>query len=176
LLVRKQAGLVDQIGQHYFEFAGPSAILPLQLPPLEAINDVLLQAIAAEDAGDFAAAAAHYRQAIALDEGDAVLHFNLGNVLAELGDATAQTEYERSVELDPQFADAWNNLGRLLLQRGDKATAERALRTALACEPGHELAAGNLRELKHRSSRSNDPNRWQLRLVGGVDDGEELDH
>ena len=49
---------------------------------------------------------------------------------------------------DPTFANLYNTLGVLYRHRGAQAEAERALRAALALDPGNEHVAGNLAGLQ----------------------------
>lgn len=51
-------------------------------------------------------------------------------------------------EQDPTFANLYNTLGVLYRHRGALPEAERALRTALALDPGNEHVAGNLAGLQ----------------------------
>jgi tetratricopeptide (TPR) repeat protein len=64
-----------------------------------------------EDAENWAEAEAAYSRALAIDPGDAVLHFNLGNVLIRLGDpGAAASQYRTALRLDPDLVEAANNL------------------------------------------------------------------
>jgi 4-amino-4-deoxy-L-arabinose transferase-like glycosyltransferase/Tfp pilus assembly protein PilF len=57
-------------------------------------------------------------------EGDAAIHYNLGNGLAEEGKRErAKESFERAVELDPAFWQAWFNLGTMRAVTGDMAGA-----------------------------------------------------
>ena len=81
------------------------------------------------EAGDAAAAVAHYRAALHSDGRNATAAFNLGVALEDLGQpAEAERAYQDALALDPASADAHFNLARLCEQRGDKPGAVRHLR------------------------------------------------
>ena len=53
-------------------------------------------------------------------EGDAAIHYNLGNAYAEAGDKKrALTAFERAVAEDPEYWQAWLNLGGVKAALGD---------------------------------------------------------
>jgi tetratricopeptide (TPR) repeat protein len=69
------------------------------------------------DAGDFADAEDHYRQAVAIFPDNPYIHYNYANLFARHGDLTnAVAEYENAVALDPGYSDAYNNLGAMLMK------------------------------------------------------------
>ena len=58
-------------------------------------------------------------------EGDAAIHYNLGNAYAEAGDKKrALTAFERAVAEDPEYWQAWLNLGGVKAALGDLAGGE----------------------------------------------------
>lgn len=64
------------------------------------------------------AALAHYDQALALEPGWAVVHFNRGVALRKLGrDEEALASYDRALALDPTHAEAHCNRANLLMLR-----------------------------------------------------------
>ncbi|MBS1188067.1 MAG: repeat-containing protein [Burkholderiaceae bacterium] len=76
-----------------------------------------------------------FRQAIAVNPGSSLVHFNLAAILSESGqDIEALPHHERTVNLSPRQPDAWVNYGRCLnnLERYDEALAcfEKALQIA----------------------------------------------
>lgn len=87
-------------------------------------------------AGDFAAAAAAYREALRLDSEDAAAWSNLGYVLCCAGrpDAAARA-CKRAIAIDPTMQTAHANLGAALLSLEDPAAAEDAYRRALRLAP-----------------------------------------
>jgi len=57
-------------------------------------------------------------------EGDAAIHYNLGNGFAEEKEAErAKEAFERAVALDPEYWQAWFNLGTMRAVTGDMAGA-----------------------------------------------------
>ncbi len=93
----------------------------------------LRQAVALEDAGHDAEAAAAYRQVLTADPGSAVAWTDLGNAESAQGhDREAESAYRRALALDPDAPDAANNLAWLLLAAGDRLDeAERLARHAV---------------------------------------------
>ncbi len=74
-------------------------------------KDLLKQAYAYEEAGDFEAALEACEAAIERDPLLAEAHNLWGILLEALGDPSAAlAAYEKAVELDPEFAEAANNL------------------------------------------------------------------
>ena len=58
-------------------------------------------------------------------EGDAAIHYNLGNAYAEAGDKKrALAAFERAVAEDPEYWQAWLNLGGVKAALGDLAGGE----------------------------------------------------
>jgi len=75
--------------------------------------------------GKAAEAVALYRS---VDDPDAIVLFNLGVALEDLGQAEeAMSAYERALALDDTLADAHHNLGQLLLAAGERQRALRHL-------------------------------------------------
>jgi predicted O-linked N-acetylglucosamine transferase (SPINDLY family) len=95
-----------------------------------------------EDSGDFAAAEARYREAIAAAPSYPRAHINLGNALHKLGrleDAAAS--HRAALDFDPDYAGAHFNLGTVLVQLGDNTLAKRHLERALEKNPAMTDAA-----------------------------------
>ena len=83
-------------------------------------------------------------RALQVDPGNAPAHFNLGNVLADLGrHQEAIASYDRSIALDPAGAEAHNNRGNALsiLKQPDAAIA--AFERAIAINPTYAEAFNN---------------------------------
>ena len=58
-------------------------------------------------------------------EGDAAIHYNLGNAYAEAGDKErALAAFERAVAEDPEYWQAWLNLGGVKAALGDLSGGE----------------------------------------------------
>lgn len=105
-----------------------------------------LQAYAHQECGDFDSAIEGYEESLALDNGQARVHNNLGNVYKNLGrleDAVAA--YREAIDHDAGMAEAHLNLGTTLYQlTGDTAQAIAHCRTALERRPSFAEASLNL--------------------------------
>jgi predicted O-linked N-acetylglucosamine transferase (SPINDLY family) len=76
---------------------------------------------------------------------DALAHFNLGNLLRELGQLEpAAAAYDQAIALAPRFAQAHSNLGRVQHLRGELDAALASYRRALELEPQRAEAHSNL--------------------------------
>ena len=78
------------------------------------------------------------RTLIALNPGNAVGHFVLGQILqyGKRDLKSAESQYRRTTELNPRFTLAMNNLGYILRDRGDAAGAEQLFRRTVEVDPG----------------------------------------
>ncbi len=85
-------------------------------------------------------------------DGDARVHYNLGNTLGDEGRfAEAAGEYRRAIALAPSLMPAHANLGRALMLGGDVDGAVREYEAAVALEPGNARLRAMLDEArKHR--------------------------
>jgi predicted negative regulator of RcsB-dependent stress response len=99
--------------------------------------DALRAAVALEDEGKFADAAARYREIVALHPASIVGWTNLGNAERQLGHtAEAERAFRKAIEADSTGArDALNNLAWLLYEEKRLDEAEPLARKAVA-EPG----------------------------------------
>ena len=98
--------------------ATPATPLPPAADPPEA-QQLLEQGQALEDAGQPAAAATLYLQAMALCPHSARIALNLGNALAAQGKLEdAATRYQEALRLEPGYGAAHANLGQLHLTLG----------------------------------------------------------
>src|SRR5579875_3882161 len=96
----------------------------------------------ARDAGEWALAARHYREALARDPGNAAIWTQYGRALKEAGNLQeAEKAYRRSLELDARIADTHLQLGHLLQMRGRKDDAAKCYFRALALDPATPPAA-----------------------------------
>ena len=103
-----------------------------------------LQAKAAMDQGDFAAARKLLRQAVEIDPQDAALWFHLGVSCAELKeDDEAIAAWEHARALAPRQADTYFNLGLLYWRKGDISKAKEAYRMGLTHRPKEPGALEN---------------------------------
>ena len=76
-------------------------------------------------AGKFAEAESHYRQALP-GRPTAETHNGLGFVLARQGRADeAVAEFRKAIDIDPKFTPAYNNLADTLVQQGKLEEAEQ---------------------------------------------------
>jgi tetratricopeptide (TPR) repeat protein len=76
------------------------------------------------------------RDALERSPNDPMLHDNLGQLLAALGDDSgAVAQFTRVTEIWPHHPTAFNNVGLLLQKQGKDVEAERYFRLALARQP-----------------------------------------
>jgi tetratricopeptide (TPR) repeat protein len=96
-------------------------------------------------AGNFTQAAATYRDAIASDPDEPLLHYKLSKALDRLhDDAGEEAELQQAIRLDPNLAEAQNQLGYLAARGGDPARAETFFRAAVQASPSYVVAWVNL--------------------------------
>ena len=107
-----------------------------------------------EDRGEFEAALAQYRQAVAAAPGYPRTHMNVGNALRRLARRDeAIAAQQEAIRCDARYAPARFNLGLLLLDDGDPVGAERELAQALRLQPDMFQAAVVLAELFETQGR-----------------------
>jgi tetratricopeptide (TPR) repeat protein len=115
-------------GGHWAMIAGD----PSQLP-VSADNDAILDAAAALERVDAAAARRTYQALVLRSPGSFGAWMGLGNSAAARGDIdAAAVAFARASELDPGRGEAWNNLASVLAARGELAPARAAIAHALA--------------------------------------------
>jgi tetratricopeptide (TPR) repeat protein len=118
-------------------------LLPLHGPDIDA-DEAFARAEASEQEGDLNSARRWYELAARLDENDAVIPFNLGNVLDELGRSReAEIAYRQAIVRSPDLADAWFNLGVLQEKIGRQEEALSSYERAFAVEPTYADALHN---------------------------------
>lgn len=102
------------------------------IAPKDPAADALRAAVALEDAGKYADAAAAYRQ-ILTDHPDSVLAWtDLGNAEMQLGDRKqAEESFRKALAIDGTSADALNNLAWLLYQEQRLDEAEQLAHRAV---------------------------------------------
>jgi arylsulfatase A-like enzyme/Flp pilus assembly protein TadD len=115
--------------------------------------------VLAEEAGDAAAAAAHYRRAVDLAPSHFQARFNLGLLYGGLGRAAEQQEqWEAAIAANPDFVRGYYFLAKLLMDRGgDLTRAEELTRAGLARDERHvagPLGYYLLADLLNRQGRS----------------------
>ena len=87
------------------------------------------------------------QKAAELLPGDAVAHYNLGNILHERGRLNeAEASYRRALQIEPDGADMHTNLGKTLQDMGRIEEAGASYRRALQIKPDHAEAHNNLGE------------------------------
>jgi pentatricopeptide repeat protein len=92
-------------------------------------------AVTCVQAGHFADAESHYRQALP-GRPTAATHNGLGFVLARQGRTDeAVAEFRKAIDLDPKFTPAYNNLADMLAQQGKLEEAEQYYKRSLAEKP-----------------------------------------
>lgn len=86
-----------------------------------------------------------YRAALAVTRDNAIIAYNLANLLADRGALDeAVTYYMDAIRIDPDFAEPYVNLGNALRKLGRPAEALAHYRNALRIEPGSALALNDL--------------------------------
>jgi tetratricopeptide (TPR) repeat protein len=158
LAFRHHGAMVDPIRrQLLFDFErleqgyGPSVSsepLPLRKPAAgtpRGVQEMFLEAVQAEEAGEKNRAIQLYQEIMELDPSFAPAWINLGTIhfhLREFG--LAEQLYRRATEIDPTYVLAFFDLGNVLdeLQRPDESIT--AYRRAVALAPGYADAHYNL--------------------------------
>lgn len=119
----------EQIGKAW---AG-GAHTAIVVGPRDPLADRIRTAVALEDAGDFAAAAEHYRRILRDHPGSPLVWTNAGNAQMHLGlRREAEESFRKALALDAGARDAMNNLAWLLLEEKRLDEAEPLARRAAA--------------------------------------------
>ncbi len=109
------------------------------------IEEAFAAALRLQQTGQLAGAEAGYRRILAVEPGQAGVHYNLGLVLCGQGLLEAAVAaYAKALELQPHFPVAANNLGAVLERLGRFDEAEHWYRQALRMDPGSAEAWSNL--------------------------------
>ena len=117
----------------------------------------LLRGRRAAAAGDWAAAAAEFRRALAANPQSVRARVDLGAALAMSGDAAgARRELEAALEREPGNPTAHFDLGVLLLGQGEPASALAHLEVAVASRPGDAEAQRSLGDALLALGRASD--------------------
>lgn len=151
LMVRLDEGLADSTGQLHFDFHEEPNVVPVTRPA--STEDWFAIGCDHEDAGRMPEAVAAYRRALIERGPDALVSFNLANVLNVLGKKDEASEHYRQVlEHDPSFAEAWNNLANILVECEQYDDAIDAYRRAIGCQylDAHYNLADLLEDLGRR--------------------------
>ncbi|HLK12495.1 MAG TPA: tetratricopeptide repeat protein [Candidatus Binatia bacterium] len=119
-------------------------------------------------AGRTAEARRAHEQALAIDAGDPLVHYNYGYDLEAWGELeAAEREYRDAMRLDPRAL--WGErtrLGHLLAARGDAAGAEELYRQELALAPESPTAGENLAALLLAQGRLDEAQRVVAEVLG----------
>jgi tetratricopeptide (TPR) repeat protein len=156
VLLRLRDQLIDQTGQQYFDFEANADESPtLYAASIErGFHDLCDQALAFEADGRLTEARQTYERALELKPNHPTLHFDLGNVLFQLGqDQSALRAFQRATQLDPHFAMAWHNLGSVFAHRGDWPNAAAAFQRALELVPTYADSHFTLAEVLRQQGR-----------------------
>ncbi len=156
ILIEQLKGRTDKTGQFVL--------------PVEARADdpdaIFAAAQAAEEEGDAATAERHYRRLIRIDPADAVVRFNLANLLRAGGRSVeAEAAYREAVKADQGFAEAWYNLADVLDDGGRTAEAIAALESSIKADPDYADAIFNLALLlQKRDAHAEAADQWKRYL------------
>ena len=108
-------------------------------------------------AGDLAAAARAFGDAVAAAPDSALARSKLGVALAQQGQLDAAiAEFSRAVALQPSYAPAYSNLGNAYREKGMTAEAVAAYERAVALDPDYWIAHQNLGALYKEMGRVGD--------------------
>ena len=125
-------------------------------PELHAAWNAL--SVVAVRAGMPEVAAAHARQALALERRNPVYMNNLGVALGEMGEfAEAEAQFRRALKLKPVYPEGLFNLGKVLHKQGRLDDASRAYERAYAMDrefPGLRLALAAMLSLRGQPERA----------------------
>jgi tetratricopeptide (TPR) repeat protein len=142
----KRAGkaVLMQSGEALSELSGQ---LVFSLPADEngRADRLFEEAREAEEAEDWARAAALYRRCVEIEPKDADVAFNLSHALLKQGEwQEARRFLNKALRLDPTYAEAWYNLAAIAREHGDPESAKRHLRQAITADPGYPDPLYNL--------------------------------
>jgi tetratricopeptide (TPR) repeat protein len=136
-------GELVQVLEGAFAQVDGQLLFPFEGSDIDA-DEAFARAETYEREGDLDSARRFYELAARLDRDDAVIPFNLGNVLDELGRLQeAEYAYLRALARDPKLADAWFNLGVLRQKMGREEEALSSYERAYAVEPAYADALHN---------------------------------
>ena len=114
-------------------------------PPLESVQALRREGLAAARRGEFAHAQRLLEEAVRREPGDVATWVNLGAVLqAQRERREALACYERALMLDSSLAEAWNNRSLILSELGDFAGSAESAREALRIRANYPEALNNL--------------------------------
>ncbi len=156
VLIRLRDQLVDQSGQRYFDFDGAadgdSTVFAAAIR--DGFHDLCDEALVLEDQGRLEEAGDVYLRALQLRPDHPTLHYDLGNVLFQLGKIDqAIVQFREAIRLDAEFALAWHNLGCVHAHEAEWDQAEAALRSAISLVPSYADSHFTLAEVLRNQGR-----------------------
>jgi len=117
-----------------------------------------LEGILEDESGQFGAAEAAHRAALAIGPGRASLHNNLGyNLMLQGNYQAAEEEFRSALEIDPKSKIAHNNLGSALVARSRPAVGEALSEWQRAGDPAvahNNFAAVLIEQKRYPEARS----------------------
>ena len=144
-------GIVQRIGAATARLDG-QMLLPLPEAGNPPVDEMMEQALAAEEDGDLERAETLYRRCADADRADPTAAYNLGNVLRRQERArAARVQYERALGMDRHFVEARYNLAHVLEGGGDLDGARAQLGAALRSDSRYADAWFNLAGLRYRA-------------------------
>ena len=172
LHAERSAAIYVRCGQGLSELDG-QLLFDLGTSEDAVLEQIYVEAEAAEQAGKFDGAAALYQRCLAIDPKDSVAAFNRANCLRAAGrEIEAAHDYARALKLDASFVEAWFNLAGLLARRGRLNSARRHLSKAISLDHAYADAIFNLAKLEFDAGRFAEARRWWARYLE-LDSGSE---
>lgn len=168
VLIRQRDHLVDHTGQKYFDFEATGDNDPTLFASAvqSGFHDLCDEALALEDEGRLDEAAETYERALELEPDHPTLHYDLGNVLFQLGQSEASIgRFREALRFDPEFAMAWHNLGCVYAHLSAWDHAEPSLRRALELVPTYADSHFTLAEVLRRQGKRGEAEKHQLASV-----------
>jgi tetratricopeptide (TPR) repeat protein len=149
------------------ETPGPAAgVMPAAIAEQASAKDLLYRGNQRLEQGDFAAAAAIYRELIAREPRGAEAHHCLGVAQFKLGHyGDAELLLRKAIELEPDYYAAYASLGGLLRAVGRAAESEAQLRRALKINPACADARASLGETLLLLGRARDAKSRFLKVL-----------
>jgi tetratricopeptide (TPR) repeat protein len=114
---------------------------------------ILTAAFGHYQAGKTDAAAAAFRQSLAINPKRPIVLLMLGQILAETDGSAAEALFRRCLDVDPGNVFALNHLGQLHQSRGENVAAIALFEQAAALDPGFAPAFNNIGVSLHRLGR-----------------------
>jgi tetratricopeptide (TPR) repeat protein len=135
-------------------YGWPAGYLRRARPLLAGAAVVALVVVASVRLDDWKDSVSLFSRALAVDDGSALGHMQMGFSLFQAGRADeAIPHYRRAVALQPNYAEAHNYLAIALATRGELPEAAEEFKTALAYDPGTPFAAQNLASVTAAAKR-----------------------